>query len=198
MRPDNEIKFFFVQDLTDHVRTEGHRNAPIVGPEAGALWHWISPEEITQEAGVRYVCRPPQRIDQGVDVVTHHLLRKATVHTDDLVVNSCTYWQAIEDIDESFPHLDVVASLALIVEAIDSANRGRLMVSPQEEKVLRVLDLVRKKQANRLQRLLAPINIIAQEQIVCLWWETCMVEDPQQVVELAMDISAELQWNLQI
>lgn len=54
---------------------------------------------------------------------------KATMHGEDLLVNDCCDWQAIEAVGKGLPQLDVVPSLALIVEAIDTVDGGTLMIS---------------------------------------------------------------------
>jgi hypothetical protein len=64
------------------------------------------------------------------------------MHAEDLFVNNGCNGQAIEAVSESFPQFDVVSSLALIVEAVNTVDGGALVVSSQQEEVLRVLDFV--------------------------------------------------------
>ena len=63
------------------------------------------------------------------------------------------------------------------------------MVSPEEEEVLWVLDLVCEEQADGLQQLLAPVDVVAQEQVVGLGREPSVLEQPQEVRVLAVDIA---------
>ena len=42
------------------------------------------------------------------------------------------------------------------------------MVASKEEEVFRVFDLVGHEQADTLERLFAPVNIISQEEVVCV------------------------------
>ena len=44
------------------------------------------------------------------------------MHAEDLLINDCCDGQAVEAVSEGLPKLDVVPSLALIIEAIDSVN----------------------------------------------------------------------------
>ena len=53
-----------------------------------------------------------------------------------------------------------------IIEAINSINGGALMIPSQQEEVLRVLDLERQQQADRLDRVLPAVHVVAQEQVV--------------------------------
>ena len=100
-----------------------------------------------------------------------------TVHGEDLLVNDSSDWQTIEAIGKGLPQLDVIPSLTLIVEPIDTINGCTLMVTTKNEEVLWVFDLVCKEQTDCLERLLASINIISQKEIVCLWWEASIFEE---------------------
>jgi hypothetical protein len=75
-----------------------------------------------------------------------------------------------------------------IVKAVNPVDACALVVSAQDEKILGVLDLVRQQQANRLERLLPAVNVVAEEEIVRLGREAPVLEQPQQVVVLPMDI----------
>lgn len=64
------------------------------------------------------------------------------MHGEDLLVNDRGNGQAVKAVGESLPQLDVVTSLALIVETVDAVDGRALVVAAQDEEVLRVLDLV--------------------------------------------------------
>ena len=66
------------------------------------------------------------------------------------------------------------------------------MVSTQNEEVFRVLDLVCKEEADGLEGLLATVDVVTEEEVVSLWWETAIFEETQEVIVLAMDIAADL------
>ena len=101
---------------------------------------------------------------------------QATVHGEDLLIDDCGDGQAVEAISEGLPKLDVVPSLAFVVEAIDPVDRGTLVVSTKDEEVLGILDLVGQQQADRLERLLPTVDIVSEEQIVGFRWETAVLE----------------------
>lgn len=63
------------------------------------------------------------------------------------------------------------------------------MVSSQQKEVFWVFDLVCQQQADGLQRLLASVYIIPQEQVVALWWKAPVFKQPQQIIILPMDIT---------
>jgi hypothetical protein len=66
------------------------------------------------------------------------------------------------------------------------------MIATQDEEVFGVLDLVCKKQANGLERLLASVDIVSKEKIVCLRGEASVLEQTEQIIVLAMDVTADL------
>ena len=72
------------------------------------------------------------------------------------------------------------------------------MIASQQEEVLRIFDFISKQQGNCLDRLLTSINIVSEEEIVGLRWETSVFKNSQQVIILAMHISTDLQWSLQL
>ena len=114
------------------------------------------------------------------------------MHREDLFVDDRGYRQAIEAIRKSLPELDVVATLALIVEAVDAVDRGAFMVAAQNEEVLRVFDLVREEQADCLEGLLPAVYVIPEEEVVRFRWEAAVLEQAEEVIVLAVDIAADL------
>lgn len=63
------------------------------------------------------------------------------------------------------------------------------MVTAEQEEIAWVLHLVGHQQADRLQRVLAAIHIVAQEQIVGFRWIFAVVEQPKQVGVLSVDVA---------
>lgn len=114
------------------------------------------------------------------------------MHGEDLLINDGSNGETVEAVGESLPELDVVSALALIVETVDTVDRGTLVVSTQNEEVLGVLDLVRKEEADGLERLLATVDVVTEEEVVSLRGETAVFEETQEVIVLAVDITANL------
>ena len=44
------------------------------------------------------------------------------MHAQNLLIDTCSKWQAIEGVAELLPEFNVVSALALVVEAIDPSN----------------------------------------------------------------------------
>ncbi len=83
----------------------------------------------------------------------------------------------------------IYGTLTLIVEAVDAVDGGTLVVSPQQEEVLRVFDLVGQQETDGLQRLLPSVHIVTQEQVVALRRVSSVLEESEQVVVLPVDIA---------
>ena len=122
---------------------------------------------------------------------------QATVHGEDLLINDGGNGQAVEAVGKCLPQLDVVASLALIVETVDAVDGGTLVVAAQNEEVLGVLDLVCQQKADGLERLLATVDVVTEEEVVGLGREAAVFEETEKVVVLAVDITADLKkWSV--
>ena len=76
-----------------------------------------------------------------------------------------------------------------VVKTVDAVNTCALVVAAEDEEVLRVLDLVRKEQADGLHALLAAVDVVTEEEIVRLRREAAILEQAQQVVVLPVDIA---------
>ena len=85
------------------------------------------------------------------------------MHGEDLLIDNGGNGQAVEAIGKSLPKLDVVPPFALIVEAVDSVNRGALVVSTKDEEVFGVFDLVCEEKTDSFERLLATIHVVSEE-----------------------------------
>lgn len=66
---------------------------------------------------------------------------QANIQEINLLVDESCHWQAVEAIREGAPQPDVVAPLALVIEAINAIDGSALVVATQQEEVLWVLDL---------------------------------------------------------
>lgn len=118
------------------------------------------------------------------------------MHCENLLVNDGRNRQAVEAVGESLPQLNVVPPLALIVETVDAVDGSALVVTAKDEEVLRVLDLVGQKQADSLEGLLAAVDVVTEEKVVCLGWEATILEQAKEIVVLAVNISTDLRWDV--
>jgi hypothetical protein len=66
------------------------------------------------------------------------------------------------------------------------------VIAAEHEEVLWVFDLVREQQADGLERLLATIDVVAEKEVVGLGREPAVLEETEQIVVLAVDVTAYL------
>ena len=62
--------------------------------------------------------------------------------TEEFLVNNGSHREAVEAICECLPQTNVVTTHAFVIKPVKAVNRGTLMISSQQEEVLRVLDLI--------------------------------------------------------
>ena len=117
---------------------------------------------------------------------------KTTMHGKDLLVNDSRNWKTVEAVRKGLPEFDVISPLTLIVEPVDPIDRRALVITSQDEKVLRILNLVGQEQADGFKRLLASVDVVPKEEVVCFRGETTVFEEAEKVVVLAMYVSAYL------
>jgi hypothetical protein len=64
------------------------------------------------------------------------------MHCENFLIDDCCNGQAVEAVRESLPQLDVIPSLAFIVEPINAVDGSAFVVAAQDEEIFGVLDLV--------------------------------------------------------
>jgi hypothetical protein len=69
------------------------------------------------------------------------------------------------------------------------------VIATQDEEIFWVLYPVGKKKADSFQRLFASVNVVTQEQVVCFGRISAIIEESQNIIVLAMNITTNL--NLQ-
>jgi hypothetical protein len=212
MSTANEIHVVLLEEAGDDVGTEGEGDTAIVLTPAGDILVRVRPEQVAKKTAVRnlesicqlepfcasrisrtYVSRAHDTSDllHGVEVGA-----QATMHGEDLFIDDGGDGQAVEAVGKCLPQLDVVASLALVVETVDTVDGGTLVVAAQDEEVFGILDLVRQEKADGLERLLSTVDVVTEEKVVCLGWESTVLEEAQEVVVLAVNVTADLDCEL--
>jgi hypothetical protein len=193
MRTANEVQVVLVQKLRDNVLPERERDTPIVFAPSVNLLIGIGPKEVTQEASIGDISRTHNALDL---IQTGKFRTETSVHAKDLFIDNSSARETVEAVGKSLPELDTKASFALVIKAIDPIDRGALVVSTQNEEIFGVLDLVCEQQTDRLETLFAAVHVIAQKDVIGLGREATVFEQTQQVVVLAVHVSADLDGSL--
>jgi hypothetical protein len=185
----------FLEETGDNVRTECERNTSIVFAPSSNVLIGIGPQKIAEKTAVRNISRAHNPAD-----LLHRVEIRAqtTVHGEDLLVNDSGDRKAVEAVGESLPQLDVIATLALVVESIDAVDRGALVVTSEDEEVFGVLDLVGEEQADGLKRLLTSVDVITEEEVIGLRREATILEESEKIVVLSVNITTDLDRSLKL
>lgn len=138
---------------------------------------------------ITYISGPHYTADllHGVQIGT-----QPSVHCEDLFVDDGGDRQAVEAVGKCLPKFDVVSSFALVIEPVNAIDRCTLVIAAKDEEILGILDFVCKQQTDGLQRLLAAVDIISQEQVVSFRRKATVFEQAEQVVVLPMDVTTNL------
>ena len=182
----NQINVMFLIKLADDVFAEGEGDTAIVVPIGLNAALRVRPKQIAEKSGVGNVSGPHDVLDL---IEVFQLGAEASMHAENLLINKSGHRKAIEDVAEHAPESDGVPALAFIIEAVDSINLCAFMIASKKEEVLRILDLIAEKETNRLDGLLSSVDVVAKEEVVGLGREAPVLEDPQQVVVLSMDVT---------
>mmetsp|Transcript_11461 Transcript_11461/g.20687 ORF Transcript_11461/g.20687 Transcript_11461/m.20687 type:complete len:342 (+) Transcript_11461:1304-2329(+) len=188
MSAANQIKVVLPQEPLNDIRSESEGNSTIVfSPTTNTLFR-VGPKQIANQATVRHIGWP-----HDFSHLIHRLKFRGqtTMHGEDLFVNDCSYRHAVEGVSERLPNADVVPTLALVIEPIDTVNGCALVIPTKDEEVLRILDFEGQYKADGFQRLFATVNVVTQEQIVGLWRETAILKQPEEIIVLTMNITTD-------
>ena len=119
MRPAYQVNVVLLVKSRHDLLTEGKGDTSVVLAPTLHVLVGVRPEEVAEEAGVRDVGRSHNPLDL---LERAQLWAQSTVHTEDLLIyNSCDR-EAVETVSESFPQLNIVPTLALIIKTIDSVD----------------------------------------------------------------------------
>ena len=177
------------------ISTKHKRNSSIVLRPPVDAGVGIAPQQVAHETDVGDVARTLQ---VGNLAERLHLRAEAAVHAQDLLVDEGRHREAVEHVREHLPHLDGVPPLALVVEAVDAVDAGALVIAAKDEEVFGIHDFVGQQEADGLQGLLAPVDVVPQKQVVGLRGESAVLEQPEEVGVLAVDVAADLDGGLEL
>mmetsp|Transcript_1685 Transcript_1685/g.4987 ORF Transcript_1685/g.4987 Transcript_1685/m.4987 type:complete len:273 (+) Transcript_1685:109-927(+) len=173
MRPGDQLQPVGVVELLRDVLAEGvactaRRNAP-----AAAVVR-VRPEKVAHGALVRHLLDAVQLPDvvEGVEG-----RRDASVHADDLVLDDGGHGQVVKGVREQLPdRRSAVCSHAFVEEAVHLRDLTALVVATEEGDALLIADLVEEHQSDRLHAVVAPIHVVAEEEVVALGRESSILE----------------------
>lgn len=88
--------------------------------------------------------------------------------------------------------------LTFVIEAVYPVDRGTLVVATEDVEVIGVLNLVGQEKADGLQAVLPSVHVVSQKEVVGLRRVAPVLEEPQQVIVLAMEVTTDLDRGLHL
>ena len=121
------------------------------------------------------------------------------MHYENFIIHHSANREDVKAEAKLFPYLDVVPSLTLVVEAVHSIDRLTLVITSEHVEVLWVFYFVGEQQANCLYGLFATIHIVSDvEEFLVAAWKPSNIEETEQIEVLAVHISENFDWCLQV
>lgn len=147
---------------------------------------WVRPQQVSEEACSGWLFH-------SLDVVEvfqrFQVWRDASVYCQELVVDQSADREHIECVHEQVVCLLVVFSQHFDPKIEEGRHLPALMVSPQQQDRLRVVQFQGIYQQNNFDGEGASIHIIPQEQILCVFRIASHIKQFDEVVILAVDVS---------
>jgi len=169
--------------VSKNISTASRRDVPLLIDVV-----WIGPHHIACKPFGRNLLYPIER--PGL-INCLAIGRQSAVDAPNLAVNEGGDAQAVKDIATELPRIPVpVLSLALIVKAINLCDLATFVISAQKNNVLRVLGLEEEQERPRLNRIVAPVNVIAHENVARAGKIASSLEELEEVMKLAVNIAA--------
>ena len=191
MSPADKIKVILLVKVFNDDLSESVRDASVILSPVNNIFLGIGrvrPKQVTEKSTIWNISRPKNLVNL-LQVI--QLGRQAAVDAEDLVVDDSRDRETVEALNKLLPELQRVASLALVVEAIDPVDGAALVVATEEEEVLGVLDLVGQEETDDFEVLLASVDVVSQEEVVRLRREVANLEDSEQIDVLAVDVACD-------
>lgn len=138
MASADEIQVVPLQELLELLSAKDKAATSLIFLPVSGILIWIVPQEVGDEAAIRDIRRFGDLLDL---FKTMHVFRDATVHTHDLLVDEGYQRHVVEAIPKGLPESDLVPSLNFVEESVNPGNGLTLVVTSQDDYLVRVSDL---------------------------------------------------------
>ena len=114
------------------------------------------------------------------------------MEAEDGVVDNSSEREVVEELSEVNPDIRVaILSKALIVEAVDLSNLSDLVVTSEDGNSVLEPHLQSDQERDSLDRVVATIDVITHEEVVGIWRLAANSKELFQIMELAMNVTAD-------
>lgn len=109
-------------------------------------------------------------------------------------VYQCRESKVIEDFRAVSPHICVaVFPLTFVVESVDLGDLPGFMIASEERYICWISSFEEHEEGEDLEGVVPAVNKIAHEDIAGVWDVASLFEEFEEVMELAVDVTADLQ-----
>ena len=105
-----------------------------------------------------------------------------TGNTEDAALHQGAQWELTQNLYEAFPELDIVQTLAFIIETSMSSHLRNLVMTTKQMNMIWKLTLVDQQSDQHIATLATSVDIIPQEKVGRLFRRTCSGEDLVQLI----------------
>ncbi len=187
--------------LAHHVASEEVATSSGAHSPARGVLLRIGPQQVTEPTLQRNLLNTVNRTDlvmistsQEYFIQSRDGRRKTAVHTEDATVHKGADRKKIEHVDTLLPDVgSAVLPHALVIKTIHLGDLPALVVSTKKRNAVWVEDLQRKQEQKRFDAVVASVDIIAHEEVVRIRTFASDKEQLLQIVELAVDVSTDLE-----
>jgi len=118
--------------------------------------------------------------------------RETAMETENLVLDECCERKVIEEVGEVLPDvLIAVFAHALLVETVNLSDGPTFVVSAEQSDAGWVPYLQGDHQRHCFDAVVTAVDVIAEEEVVCIWKLTADAEELQKIVELTVHITSD-------
>lgn len=115
------------------------------------------------------------------------------MHAEYFVIDDGGECEVVENVGAVAPDVDgAELPEALVIKAVDLSDLSAFVVAPDEGDTLGVPHFEGDEEQEGLDRVGSSVNEVAHEQVICVWTLATHLEQLLEVVELAVDVSANL------
>ena len=116
------------------------------------------------------------------------------MHTEQLTIHQRTQGKTVEHLHTRFPHRRSAILLhTLVIETIYLRDLTAFVVATEKRDAIGIANLQGQQQKERFHAEMTSVDIITQKQVVCIRTVTSNREQFQHIIELAVNVSANLQ-----
>merc|ERR1719234_972014 len=128
---------------------------------------------------------------KGPDVIKSvYAWTESSMKTEDLTIHKGSQGKVVKQVSEVLPHIGIaVFSQTLIVEAVHLCDLARLVVAPKNCDSLPESYFQSHQQSYRFDTVVASVDIVAHEEVICVRRLATNTEKLHKVVELTMYVA---------